>query len=329
MDPFQHIVIIGGGIIGMTVLLTVGCSTAYYLSSSPNAPRITLVERCEIAAGASGKAGGLLALDWHGSATASLGRLSYQLHKSLADEHNGREKWLYRELTTLEADIRINSTVNRGPKWLKGAKRIKTMGTVDTTAQVHPRLFTETMFRLAEAQGVSFVQGKVTKILRTDGRVQGVAIGSLTIQADCVVVTAGPWSSSLGFKEIDAYRAHSVVIHPHPSLPDPTAIFAEVEDDDGILASPELYCRQDEVYICGRLHRMKVEDGESLPEGPAEVKVDMDNCNELARVGGLLSTALRDGTVTAKQACFLPFNSQTGNPVIKRVEEGVYIAAGQ
>jgi len=64
----KHIVIIGGGIIGTC--------TAYSTSLSPHfhperGDTVTLVEATEVAGAASGKAGGLLALDWHGQATAS------------------------------------------------------------------------------------------------------------------------------------------------------------------------------------------------------------------------------------------------------------------
>jgi glycine/D-amino acid oxidase-like deaminating enzyme len=64
----KHIVIVGGGIIGTC--------TAYSTSTSPHfhpesGDKITLVEAAEVAGAASGKAGGLLALDWHGQATAS------------------------------------------------------------------------------------------------------------------------------------------------------------------------------------------------------------------------------------------------------------------
>lgn len=57
----RKIVLIGGGIIGV--------SSAYYLTQSAKYDQenteIVIVEGSGIAAGASGKAGGLLALDWH------------------------------------------------------------------------------------------------------------------------------------------------------------------------------------------------------------------------------------------------------------------------
>ncbi|KAK4137552.1 FAD dependent oxidoreductase, partial [Trichocladium antarcticum] len=87
----RNIVIVGGGIIG--------CTTAYYLTRHPNfnpaLHSITLLEASAIAAGASGKAGGLLAL-W--AYPECLVPLSYRLHKELAAEHNGAERWGYRRL---------------------------------------------------------------------------------------------------------------------------------------------------------------------------------------------------------------------------------------
>ncbi|KAK8066330.1 hypothetical protein PG997_013077 [Apiospora hydei] len=93
MDPNPHrprnIIIIGGGI--------VGCTTAYYLSRHPSFNpafhRITLLEASSIAAGASGKAGGLLGL-W--AYPQSIVPLSYHLHADLAAEHGGAERWGYR-----------------------------------------------------------------------------------------------------------------------------------------------------------------------------------------------------------------------------------------
>jgi glycine/D-amino acid oxidase-like deaminating enzyme len=82
----------GGGVIG--------CTTAYYLtrhpSFDPSIHTITLLEAApNIASGASGKAGGLLAL-W--AYPSCLVPLSYRLHSELAKEHDGATRWGYRKL---------------------------------------------------------------------------------------------------------------------------------------------------------------------------------------------------------------------------------------
>lgn len=85
----KNIIIIGGGIIGST--------TAYYLTRhplyNPSLHRITLLEATGIASAASGKAGGLLAL-W--AYPKCIVPLSFRLHKELAAEHGGKERWGYR-----------------------------------------------------------------------------------------------------------------------------------------------------------------------------------------------------------------------------------------
>ncbi|KAI1776186.1 FAD dependent oxidoreductase [Hypoxylon cercidicola] len=87
----RHIVIIGGGVIGIT--------TAYYLTRHPSfntaIHHITLLEATSIAAAASGKAGGLLGL-W--AYPTCIVPLSYRLHAELAAEHGGAERWGYRQL---------------------------------------------------------------------------------------------------------------------------------------------------------------------------------------------------------------------------------------
>ncbi|KAL1899912.1 hypothetical protein Sste5346_002778 [Sporothrix stenoceras] len=88
----RHFVIVGGGVIGAT--------TAYFLTRHPrynrDLHRITLLEAtATIAAGASGKAGGLLGL-W--AYPEELVPLSYRLHRELADEHGGAQRWGYRKV---------------------------------------------------------------------------------------------------------------------------------------------------------------------------------------------------------------------------------------
>lgn len=96
----KHIVIVGAGIIGVC--------TAYYLvkhpSFDPHKYHISLVESKRVAGGASGKAGGLLAL-W--AFPQQLVPLSFKLHQELSDLYDGESEWDYRRLTTvsIEGDI--------------------------------------------------------------------------------------------------------------------------------------------------------------------------------------------------------------------------------
>lgn len=96
----KHIIIVGAGIIGVC--------TAYYLVKHPKFDpqkyHISLVESKRVAGGASGKAGGLLAL-W--AFPQQLVPLSFQLHQELSDLYDGENVWDYRRLTTvfIEGDI--------------------------------------------------------------------------------------------------------------------------------------------------------------------------------------------------------------------------------
>src|SRR5215510_12637837 len=84
----MHVVICGGGVIGVC--------TAYFLAR--RGIDVTIVERCEVASSASGKAGGFLALDWcAGSPLDALARRSFALHASLREELGG--DWGYQRVS--------------------------------------------------------------------------------------------------------------------------------------------------------------------------------------------------------------------------------------
>jgi glycine/D-amino acid oxidase-like deaminating enzyme len=112
-------IILGTGIIGT--------STAYYLSKSQTPSSIHLVEpSLTLFASASGFAAGFLAKDWFSPSVAALGELSFDEHKRLAEENNGKEKWGYSSSTG------TSFTAGRGKKmggksgldWLRhGASR--------------------------------------------------------------------------------------------------------------------------------------------------------------------------------------------------------------
>ena len=113
-------VIIGAGIIGV--------STAYYLSESDpsNADQIHLVEASpDLFTSASGFAGGFLAEDWFSPSLSNLGKLSFRLHKELAEAHDGHELWGYSQSTgTSLAEDTVESNGGSGADWLRdGASR--------------------------------------------------------------------------------------------------------------------------------------------------------------------------------------------------------------
>ena len=84
----MRVVICGGGVIGACI--------AYFLAR--RGIDIIVVERTEVAAAASGKAGGFLALDWcAGTPLDELARRSFELHAALPDEIAG--DWGYRRMT--------------------------------------------------------------------------------------------------------------------------------------------------------------------------------------------------------------------------------------
>lgn len=129
-------VIIGAGIIGV--------STAYYLSRSDpsNADQIHLVEASpDLFASASGFAGGFLAEDWFSPSLSNLGKLSFRLHKELAEAHKGHELWGYSQSTgtSLAEDI-VESNNGSGADWLRdGASRAEAAKNTDPSGSHAPQ----------------------------------------------------------------------------------------------------------------------------------------------------------------------------------------------
>lgn len=129
-------VIIGAGIIGV--------STAYYLSKSDpsNADQVYLVEASpDLFASASGFAGGFLAEDWFSPSLSNLGKLSFRLHKELAQAHNGHELWGYSQSTgTSLAEETVESNGGSGADWLReGASRAEAAKNTDPNSSHAPQ----------------------------------------------------------------------------------------------------------------------------------------------------------------------------------------------
>lgn len=108
----NSVVILGAGIIGL--------STAYYLSSLSPTTSIHLIDPSPtLFASCSGKAAGFLARDWFSPSVSSLGALSFDLHKKLAEEHDGASQWGYSPSTALSiSDVHALPGQEKGEDWL-------------------------------------------------------------------------------------------------------------------------------------------------------------------------------------------------------------------
>ncbi|CAL9123006.1 unnamed protein product [Musa textilis] len=332
-----RVVVCGGGVIG--------ACTAYFLATKGTA-RVTVVEKCAVACAASGKAGGFLALDWcDGSPLGGLARASFRLHRSLAAALDGPTNYGYRPLDTLSLSLLPDASSAAAapaspslPPWVDGpaARPPRTIGTTDTTAQVHPQLFTRTLLSAAAAEhGVEVVIGELDRVEVEDGRAVGVALkggGGRFIQADAVVLALGPWSNRSpivsSLFNVSSLKAHSIVLRPKsPDAITPHALFLTYQPAAGAKTlDPEVYPRPTgEVYICGMSKAAEV------PDDPEEIVGERESIAMLHKIAGTVSRHLKEGEVdvVAEQACCLPCTDD-GLPVIGEIPEvkGCYIATG-
>ncbi|KAI9711894.1 MAG: hypothetical protein M1812_007048 [Candelaria pacifica] len=380
----RSIIITGGGIIG--------CTTAYFLTRhpqyNPSLHNIILLEASAIAGGASGKAGGLLAL-W--AYPSSLVPLSYRLHAELAREHGGEKKWGYRRIHCgqLEArgrpldgrktgagkgkengerekekeDVSLQKRTKeavgmlrakgmpKGLDWFapESVRAYEEMGDPDTTAQVHPFQFTTSMAELAREKGVDIRLGaQVTDIEIESEKVRSVSYRDKKtgkeekVEASDVVLSAGPWTKEVYSKApISALRAHSVTVKPSRPV-SAYALFTEItlptdfgSKNESVKSrrgkgtkqvTPEIYARpNNEVYACGEGDRFI-----PLPKTSDLVQVDEERCQDIVDYISSISDEMKDGEVTARQACYLPevSGSARGPLVGETGVKGLFMAAG-
>jgi glycine/D-amino acid oxidase-like deaminating enzyme len=199
-------------------------------------------------------------------------------------------------------------------------KAYEEMGTPLTTAQVHPYHFTTSMATLAEEQGVKIVYGSATSIDQENGAVKSVTYAPKDsseeekLEADTIILTAGPWTKEIWSPSpISALRAHSVTIRPSRPV-SAYALFTSIDmprsstNKRGETVTPEIYARpNNEVYACGEGDQLI-----PLPTSSDLVQCDERRCQDIVNQVSSISEELRDGEVTARQACYLPNVSRGG-----------------
>ncbi|XVF15494.1 hypothetical protein REPUB_Repub09cG0158600 [Reevesia pubescens] len=309
--PTKRVVVCGGGVIGVC--------TAYFLAKKGAA--------CD------------------GGPVQSLARASFNLHRSLSNELNGPESYGYRPLDSLNLTITESKSSSPSgskssgestiPSWVDGpARGSRPIGSTQTTAQVHPQLFTKTLLNTAvEKYGVEVVIGKLEQVGVEKGRVGSVVLeGGRVIESDSVVLALGPWTGKFemlaSMFRVYGLKAHSIVLEPkEPGAITPHALFLSYYPHGGGKAmDPEVYPRPTgEVYICG----MSAEA--EMPDDPEQILGYPESIQLLKRVARNVSSRLAEGEaqVKAEQACFLPCTDD-GVPVIGELPavKGCYVATG-
>ncbi|HTC99658.1 MAG TPA: FAD-dependent oxidoreductase [Bradyrhizobium sp.] len=318
----MRVVICGGGVIG--------ACTAYFLGR--HGIEVIVVERAEIAAAASGKAGGFLALDWcTGTPLDALARRSFHLHAELASELSG--DWGHRPMSAYSGFVIPDDDARRHEPseldWLSEDVMIAgRIGTPDTTAIVHPRKFTAGMMAAAERLGAEFRRGRITGIIRhADRKARGVEVDGGVIEADAVVVAMGPWSLlAAGWMDLPVVfgqRSPSVVYDTGSDVP-AHALFLEYQNGRDSGLTVEVFPRAD-----GSTHVTAFSGQQPLPLDPAAITAEADEIARLMAICERLSPAFRAERIIARQACFRPV-TQDGLPLIGKVtgSDGIYVATG-
>ena len=315
----MHVLICGGGVIGASV--------AYFLSR--RGVRATVIERAGVACAASGKSGGFLALDWCGGTPLDeLARRSFALHAQLADEIGS--DWGYRRMTTYAGVAAGRARRAAGGfhlDWVADEVTLsQRLGGTQTTAQVHPGLFTHALVQAAQPHAQLRI-GCVTGVVRESGRVTGVDIDGETVAGDAVVIAMGPWSvlaaAWLPLPAVFGLKGHSLVFDTGTQVP-PDALFLDYREDTGAVHAPEVFPRADgTTYVCA------ISSESPVPLDPATVVPAPGAIERLETMCARLSPVLARSPILARQACFRPV-TRDGLPLIGRLPglANAYVATG-
>jgi glycine/D-amino acid oxidase-like deaminating enzyme len=212
------------------------------------------------------------------------------------------------------------------PTWIDGPAIVAgTLGSPETTAQVHPAQFTTALLDEARASGSVLRLGVVESVISRAGVVNGVTVDGQAIEADAVVLAAGPWTGrikGLRLPRVHGLKGYSVTLDA-ADVP-AHALFMDYRLADGRTLEPEIIPRPDgTVYVCG------MADRQPLPESAEGVEVSEASCAILAGAAGRVAASLAAAPITRRQACYRPVVDD-GLPMIGPVPgaRGAYVATG-
>lgn len=250
---------------------------------------------------------------------APLGALSFSLHKSLAEQNNGRERWGYSRSTGASLTSRrksrgsshdwLSSGASRaeaagvheffegeGPAWLakKRGDRLETISEDGTVAQVDPLRLTRWLFEESLEKGVQLHHPATVDAIDTDSNSKMVGLTikydsgkTAIVKSDRLVITSGPWSK-LVFQKLFTKAKIQIPISSLAghSLVVRSPRWSAEHEDKGCHAvfSTDVDGFSPEIFsrIGGEIYLAGLNDSTlTLPKTGAEAKVDAEQINRL------------------------------------------------
>jgi len=290
-----------------------------------------------------------MARSWgNGGPTQGLHHLAFDMYESLAAEVGCDS---YRKLPVLSVSpgksnkgskVAKQSLGDVMPRWLDGNMgNVGVMAEGDDTAQITPKEF---VIKMIEKSGVDVILGECTGVETTeDNQVTGVTYidretkEECTLEADVVVVSAGPWSciAEDWFGTVDlpmeGVKSTSIVWKQRDNVDtDATALFC---GEDGRFGTHlEVYPRPDNsIYICG------IGGSDYITKEELKAGAYREECNAKENRVEAASNAFKEMSVTYRndgeldrvQACMRPCPPDA-MPYMGKIPgfEGAYINAG-
>jgi glycine/D-amino acid oxidase-like deaminating enzyme len=200
----------------------------------------------------------------------------------------------------------------------------------DSSAQVHPQLYTEALFEECLRLGAKLVQGEAKKIeVSPTAKILVLTPAGVTqtFDSDIIVICAGSWSGELlrpiiGRDVLGAIKATSIVLKPSATVPN-VALFTDwFTPGEDCNYDPEVYPRSDDtVYICARAEVVEIP-----AEGTASVVPEESVTSRMVKFASQLSPNLKDVPILATQSCLLP-TSEDDVPIIgSLIEPHLFVA---
>jgi FAD dependent oxidoreductase len=189
----------------------------------------------------------------------------------------------YSGFVVAEHDTRRHQPSELG--WLfDGVLIASRLGTPETTAIVHPRMFTSAMMRAAQARGTTLRRGRITGVVRHThgGTARAVEVDGEVVEADAIVIAMGPWSllaaEWMSLPAVFGQRSPSLVYDTGTDVP-AHALFLDHQDKSGDVVSVEVFPRAD-----GSTHITALSDVVPLPVDPAAVKPEPEAISRLEAI---------------------------------------------